>query len=173
MVSTNTKYMLDVPPKSEKGKSDYTYALFLGLGFGIATTVLFNIFPMWFEQKGFTVFGFGGSAIVSGILALVAIFGFPISQIAERRSVYLSILISLLATVAISFGVYAAEGQALIVILLILFAACYALMSVSFLPLALTVVNDRNKVFGVGVFFAGFELPNGILEAVLVQMGLF
>jgi hypothetical protein len=56
---------------------------------------------------------------------------------------------------------------------LLLFAVFYAVMSVSFLPTALTIVNDKNKVFGVGVFFAGFEIPNGILEAFMKATGSF
>ncbi|MEO9477338.1 MAG: MFS transporter [Cyclobacteriaceae bacterium] len=173
LLKNNSKHMLDVPPKQEVGKSDYTYALALGVGFGIATTVLFNLFPLWFEAKSFTVFGFGGSALVSGILLIVAILGYPISRIVEQRSVYLSILLAILAITALSFAIYFAQSYVLLIMLSILFAVFYALMSVSFLPLALSVVKDKNKVFGVGVFFAGFELPNGILEATMVHLGLF
>ena len=42
-------------------------------------------------------------------------------------------------------------------VLVVLFIVFYALMSVSFLPLALTVVKDKQKVFGVGIFFAGLR----------------
>ena len=39
LLRSNSKYMLDTPPKQEVGKSDYSYALVLGIGFGIATTL--------------------------------------------------------------------------------------------------------------------------------------
>ncbi len=89
LLKKNSKYMLDVPPKSEVGKSDYTYALALGVALGLATTVLFNIFPIWFENKEFSVFGFTGGAIVAGILGVVALLSFPMSKFVESRSVYL------------------------------------------------------------------------------------
>ncbi len=77
-----------------------------------------------------------------------------------------------MAAAALVMGIYAVDNAVMLILLLVLFAVAYALMSVSFLPLALSVVKDQNKVFGVGVFFAGFELPNGVLEAILVNMGL-
>ena len=172
LLKSNSKNMLDIPPKAEVGKSDYSYAFALGIALGIATTVLFNLFPQWFEVKAFTVFGYSGGVIVAGVLGVVALVSFPMSKFVETRSVYLSILISILAAAILVFCIYLADNNALLIVLLILFAMAYSLMSVSFLPLALSVVKDRNKVFGVGVFFAGFELPNGILEAMLVSMGL-
>lgn len=173
LLKNNSKYMLDVPVKVEVGKSDYTYAFTLGIALGLATTVMFNMFPTWFEAKNFSVFGFTGSTLVSGILGVVAIVGYPISRIVEKQSVYMSILISILALLAVTAGIYFATSTTVLVILLLLFAVFYSLMSVSFLPVALSVVKDKNKVFGVGVFFAGFELPNGILEAALVKLGMF
>lgn len=172
LLKSNSKNMLDVPPKSEVGKSDYTYALALGFALGLTTTVLFNLFPQWFAAKDFHVFGYSGGVIVAGVLGIVALVSFPMSKFVESRSVYLSILISILASAALMAGIYFVGSSALLIVLLIAFAMAYALMSVSFLPLALSVVKDQNKVFGVGVFFAGFELPNGILEAIMVSMGL-
>ncbi len=173
LMHNNTKIVADKPKKTELAKSDFTYSLFLGIGFGIITTILFNMFPAWFADKGYTPFDLSGDAIVSIILALVAVISLPLSKFAESRSIYLAILLSILATFALVAGIFFAEGTVLITILLVLFAFMYSLMSVTFLPLALSVVKDKQKVFGVGVFFAGFELPNGILEAVLVALGKF
>lgn len=172
LLKSNSKNMLDIPPKTELGKSDYTYALALGFGLGMVTTIMFNLFPHWFDNKGFEVFGYSGGFIVAGILGVVALVSIPMSKFAESKSVYLSILISILAATALVAGIYFIDNAGFLIILLVLFAIAYSLMSVSFLPLALSVVKDQNKVFGVGVFFAGFELPNGILEALLVGMGL-
>lgn len=167
LMRKNTELIIDKPKKSELAKSDYTYSFVLGLALGVATTLLFNRFPDWLAAKNYTLFGQSGGVLVSMILGLVAIVSFPISKFAENRSVYLSILIGIFSCTALIIGIYYFESHAFISLLLVLFAVCYALMSVSFLPLALTVVKDSQKVFGVGVFFAGFELPNGILEAVL------
>jgi hypothetical protein len=107
------------------------------------------------------------------VLALVAILSLPISKIVEARSVFQSVLISILGIIIVSFGIYFIENSAVTFVLLLLFALIYTMMSVSFLPTALTIVKDKHKVFGVGVFFAGFELPNGILEAFLVATSSF
>ena len=64
--------------------------------------------------------------------------------------------------------IYYFDSQVIIVVLLLVFAVFYAVSSVTMLPLALSVINHKNKVFGVGVFYCGFEIPNGILEAFLV-----
>lgn len=166
--------IVDVPKKvSELGKSDYSYALVLGIVFGIVTTILFNLVPEWLDNKGVVIFDLEGSAEVSMVLAAVAVFSVPISRYVESRSVHLSVLVSVLALFAVIAGLYYVENSAVIIFMLILFALFYAMMSVSFLPLALSIVKDNNKVFGVGVFFAGFELPNGVLEAILVATGSF
>lgn len=173
LMKKNTNIITDKPKKSELAKSDYSYAFFLGIGYGLVTTFLFNMFPTWFEAKNYEPFGISGAAIVSVILALVAILSLPLSKFTESRSIYSTVLLSILVSFALVSGVYFFESSIVITILLILFALIYAMMSVSFLPLALTVVKDTHKVFGVGVFFAGFELPNGVLEATLVALGEF
>lgn len=163
----NTRIISDVPKKTEVGKSDYTYAFALGIIYGLVTTVLFNLFPIWFETKKFTVFGLSGGGITTVVLVFVAIMSLPMGKFTEKRSVYFTILLSILITAVFVFGIFFSEGFTMLLVLLILFSIGYTMMSVSFLPLALSVIKDAQKVFGVGVFFAGFELPNGVLEAVL------
>ena len=173
LLRKNSTIIVDKPKTTEVGKSDFTYAFFLGMGLGIVTTVLFNLFPTWFEEKGFAIFGVTGDGLASIILAAVAVLSLPMSKFTESRSVYSAILLSILATLAVTTGIYFIDNHLILTVLVVLFIVFYALMSVSFLPLALTVVKDKQKVFGVGIFFAGFELPNGILEAVLVAAGNF
>lgn len=163
--------LVDRPKKVELGKSDYTYAAALGVALGLSTTILFNLFPKWFVEKQFHLFGISDDALVSVILGMVALFTIPMSKFTEGRSILFSILMSILAVTVLTFGIYFATDPSQLTLLVILFAAFYSLMSVSFLPVALSVVKDRNKVFGVGVFFAGFEFPNGLLEAFLVAIG--
>lgn len=173
LMKSNAKEIPDLPKPVELGKSDFTYAFTLGVAFGLATTLLFNLFPDWLAEKNYSLFGFTEDAIVSFVLAGVAVLSLPISRFTERRSVLLTVLLSVIATAFVITGLYFAQGVLIVTFLLVLFAAFYAMMSVSFLPLALTVVKDKNKVLGVGIFFAGFELPNGILEALLVAAGNF
>ncbi|MFK7953915.1 MAG: hypothetical protein AB8B73_13800, partial [Ekhidna sp.] len=110
---------------------------------------------------------------VSMVLAAVAVFSVPISKYVESRSVHFSVLVSVVALFLVIAGIYYIDNAAIVIFMLILFALFYSMMSVSFLPLALSIVKDNNKVFGVGVFFSGFVLPNGILEAFLVAVGSF
>ncbi|MFY0606623.1 MAG: hypothetical protein JXR10_07905 [Cyclobacteriaceae bacterium] len=173
LMRKNSRDVVDVPIKTELAKSDYTYAFVLGAALGLATTLLFNFFPDWFEQKDFHILGISGDASVSLILAVVAVFSLPLSKYAESKSIYMTILGSIVVCFAVLGGIYAFDNYYVLFLLTLLFAVVYSLMSVSFLPLALSVVKDSNKVFGVGVFFAGFELPNGIIEAFLVALGKF
>lgn len=168
LLRKNSTTLVDKPKVTEVGKSDFTYALLLGMALGISTTILFNLFPSWFQEKGFAFFGVTGDGLTSIILAAVAVLSLPMSKFTESRSVYSAILLSIIAALIVTTGIYFVNDHLLLSVLVVLFIVFYALMSVSFLPLALTVVKDKQKVFGVGIFFAGFELPNGILEAVLV-----
>ncbi len=159
--------------KEDKKKSDYTYAFIVGIALGVATTILFNFFPDWIEVKLGHSFDLNGSTAISIILLLSAVFSLPISRIVEKRPLYISLLVSVLAVFAIIYAIYFLENSYAVAALLIMFAFFYSMVSVCGLPLALSVVNDKNKVFGVGIFFSGFELPNGIVEAYLVSQGLW
>ena len=147
-------------------KSDYNYFLFLGVAFGIIITVLFNMFPGWIEGKiGECIHG---GLVVLVILGVAAMLSLPISSVVEGKPLYFAVLLGTLVCFLIIFGVYYFENPVIVVVLLLVFAVFYAVSSVSMLPLALSVINHKNKVFGVGVFYCGFEIPNGILEAFLV-----
>jgi len=128
LMRKNTTYIVDKPKVNDHGKSDYTYALSLGMALGVATTVLFNVFPQWFTERSFTIFGLGDSKIVCLVLALVAAISLPISKIVESRSVFKSVLISILGTLIVSFGLYFIENSAITFVLLLLFVCflcCY------------------------------------------------
>ena len=166
----NTSKVKDVVKKTtdykSKMRSDYSYSFFLGLAFGIITTVLFNMFPDWIEGKiGASIHG---DFVVSIRLGVAAILSLPISGIVEEKGLYLPVLISVLVCFLLLFGIYYFASAVIIVVLVLVFAIFYSMASVSLLPLALSVINHRNKVFGVGVFYCGFEIPNGILEAFIV-----
>ena len=166
----NTLSVADVVEKVDdyksRMKSDYSYSLFLGLAFGIITTVLFNMFPDWIEGK--IDVSVHGDLVVSVILGVAAILSLPISDFVERKGLYLPVLLSVLVCFVLLFAIFYFTNPAIIIILVLAFSVFYSMASVSLLPLALSVINQKNKVFGVGVFYCGFEIPNGILEAFLV-----
>jgi len=42
------------------------------------------------------------------------------------------------------------------------------MVNVTALPLALQNTSVKEKVFGVGVFFCGFEIPNSVIDVMLI-----
>ncbi len=78
LLNKNIKGELDiiVPEKEENKPSNYYYPLLLGLAFGIATTVLFNMFPEWLESSAHII---SGNVYVSICLALSAIISVILS----------------------------------------------------------------------------------------------
>jgi hypothetical protein len=56
---------------------------------------------------------------------------------------------------------------ALVALMALVFALTFTTLSVSSLPLAITKANYYEKVFCVGIFFSGVELPEGIIESIL------
>jgi MFS family permease len=173
LMKRSTQIIPDKPKTTELKKSNYTYSLCLGFVFGLVTTILFNLFPDWLSAKGFGLYGLSGDAEIAIILGAVAICSWPISRFVQGRSINLIVLVGIVVMTMIISAIYFFDTRMVVIGFMILFSVTYAMMSVSFLPLALSIINDKNKVFGVGVFFAGFELPNGILEAILVAQGVF
>jgi len=161
----------DVPIVAEdqaNEKIDFPFVIALGGAFGIASTVLFNMFPDRFEA--ILVSGpdsFNGNQIVSMVLAFSAIVSIPIGNIVEKFGASKSAQVGIVGVLLVMFGVLLVDNVVGIIICTFLFSILYTLVSVSTLPLALSKVDFKRKVFGVGLFFAGFEIPNGILEAII------
>ena len=149
-------------------KIDYPYVIALGMAFGIASTVMFNIFPDRYETTMHTVFqSMTGDFVVTLILAFSAFISIPIGSLVEKLGAKKSSLIGIIGVFLAMFGVLLFNNSSMTIVFTVLFSLLYTLVAVSTLPLALSKVPFQRKVFGVGVFFAGFEIPNGILEAVL------
>lgn len=148
-----------------KNKSSYGRAFFFGIGFGIVTTIIFNLVPNWTEHVFTSVKGDVSASIILGLSAFLSI---PASIYVRKKSLFDTFLIGLLLCGLAILLMYFTNATSLSTVALLIFGAGYAVSSVSGLPYALSVVNTRNKVFGVGVFFSGVELPNGILEALQV-----
>jgi len=170
ILKKNTGKVIDVVKQGvdykNEIKSNYTYSLFLGMAFGIITTVLFNLFPDWIEGK--INASIHGDLVVSIALGTAALLSLPVSRFVEKKGLYLPALLSIMFCFLVLFGIYYFDSAAMIIAFLIIFVIFYSMASVSLLPLSLSLINHKNKVFGVGVFYCGFEIPNGILEAVLV-----
>lgn len=149
-------------------RSQYGSIFFMGIVLGLATTILFNIFPDTLEASlGGLLNGMAGNIILVLVLVFSAIISLPVSSRVSsyglQRSFNLSAIITLVAMGLIL--VYPATW--IVAIMILIFAFAFTLLSVSSLPLAIQKANYYEKVFCVGIFFSGVALPDGIIEAVL------
>lgn len=161
--------------KSSAGKSDFPMVIVLGFALGLITSMLFNLFPDRFQVAFDSLLGtdIDGDLVTTVILAFSAILAIPLGRLAENLGLHKSVRLGVIAMFICALAILWFENSALLLIMLVVFALAYTLTSVSSLPLAIKGINLKNKVLGVGFFYAGFELPNGILEATLVYLGKF
>jgi MFS family permease len=152
--------------KLDTQKSEYGYILFLGIVLGIATAVLFEIFPNVMSEKLSVLFT-GNSKIVSvGILIISAILCVPFSSLVNTYGLKKSFWVSGIATMLAIAGVLLFQAPLAVLLMTAIFAIGFAALSVSSLPLAIGKANYYQKVFCVGIFFAGVELPDTIIEII-------
>jgi MFS family permease len=152
--------------KLDTQKSEYGYILFLGIVLGIATAVLFEIFPAVMSEKLSVLFT-GNSKIVSvGILIISAILCVPFSSLVNTYGLKKSFWVSGIATMLAIAGVLLFQAPLAVLLMTAIFAIGFAALSVSSLPLAIGKANYYQKVFCVGIFFAGVELPDTIIEII-------
>jgi MFS family permease len=152
--------------KLDTQKSEYGYILFLGIILGIATAVLFEIFPGIMSEKLAVLFT-GNSKIVSvGILIISAILCVPFSTLVNTYGLKKSFWVSAVATMLAIVGVLLFQAPLAVLLMTAIFAIGFAALSVSSLPLAIGKANYYQKVFCVGIFFAGVELPDTIIEII-------
>ena len=154
--------------KLDTQKSNYGYILFLGGVLGIATAVLFEIFPDVMNTKLSVLFNDGNSKIVSvGILIISAILSIPFSSLVNSYGLQKSFWVSAIFTLLSIVGVLVFQAPLAVLLMVAIFAIGFAALSVSSLPLAIGKANYYQKVFCVGIFFAGVELPDFIIEMIL------
>lgn len=153
--------------KLDTQKSNYGYILFLGIVLGIATAVLFDIFPGVMNTKLSVLFNSGNSKIVSvGILIISAILSIPFSTLVNTYGLQKSFWVSAAFTLFSIVGALMFQAPLAVLLMVAIFAIGFAALSVSSLPLAIGKANYYQKVFCVGIFFAGVELPNFIIETI-------
>jgi MFS family permease len=151
-------------------RSNYMFIFTMGIVLGLATTVLFNIFPVILQVKLADLLNDSSSKIMLvGILSVSGLLSLPFSSLISIYGVRKSFWISCVLTLISIAGVFAFTSPLLILLLLAIFAIGFAALSVSSLPLAMEKSNYYEKVFCVGVFFSGVALPDGIVEAIQVM----
>jgi hypothetical protein len=153
--------------KLDTQKSQFTEILVYGLVLGVATAVLFKIFPEVMQTKLSVLFTDDNSKIVSvGVLIISAILSLPFSTLVNMYGLQRSFWVSTIFTLASIAGVLLFQAPLAVLLMLAIFAIGFAALSVSSLPLAIGKANYYQKVFCVGIFFAGVELPDFILEVI-------
>jgi MFS family permease len=149
-------------------RSSYSFIFMMGIVLGIATTVLFNIFPGVLQVKLADLLNETSSKIMLvGILTVSGILSLPFSTLIGIYGIRKSFWVSCFLTAMSITGVLTLTSPLIVLLLLAIFAIGFAALSVSTLPLAMEKSNYYEKVFCVGIFFSGVALPDGILEAIL------
>ncbi|MEL6537324.1 MAG: MFS transporter [Bacteroidota bacterium] len=145
--------------------------LLSGARLGIPTALVFNIWPDLFDQKlGGLFTDITGSWVVSAMLALSAVVCLPFGNIADRVGVKPAQRLAFTGILVATLLIIGPTQPWLVIIGVVLFALMFSMQSVSSLPFALTRIAPHQKVLGVGVFFAGVEIPNAIIEIYLGYM---
>lgn len=157
----------ETPVEAVSVRSKLPLIFCLGLAFGIPTSFLFNFMPgILVQQVGTVVGSLDHKIVLVFLLLLSAVFSLPASMLTNKLGVSKSLGVSIVI-VALSAALLAGASVDMLVIAMgILFTAAYAWLSVSSLPLAISLANDKAKVFCVGVFFSGVALPEGIIQAI-------
>ncbi|MBL7841718.1 MAG: hypothetical protein JNJ75_16355 [Cyclobacteriaceae bacterium] len=153
--------------KLDTQKSQYGYILFLGVILGIATAMLFEIFPQVMHAKLASLFVSGNSKLIAvGILIISAILSIPFSTMVNTYGLKRSFWVSAVATMLAIAGILFLTSPLAVLLMTAIFAIGFAALSVSSLPLAMGKANYYQKVLCVGIFFAGVELPDTIIEII-------
>jgi MFS family permease len=147
-------------------KSQYGFIFFMGICLGLATTLLFNIFPDIFSEKLSPILkGINGKWMVVGVLMFSAVISLPLSDLVNKEGLKKSLWRSLLG-MALSMATILFLSNAVAVILMtVIFGIAFTTMSVSSLPLAIQLSRFDQKVFCVGIFFSGVAVPDGIVQS--------
>jgi MFS family permease len=158
----------EIRPDHHKPTSKMGRVIVLGVGMGLFSGIIIEVFPDYLDKLQ-PIVGISGQWVSSIVLMLTAVFSIIISRKVTKGNIIKLLLTGLVFAGLSTLGVFTITSNLFIIICLIIFAAFYAMVNVTALPLALQNTSIKQKVLGVGVFFCGFEIPNGIIDIVLLQ----
>ncbi|HMJ70757.1 MAG TPA: MFS transporter [Cyclobacteriaceae bacterium] len=145
-------------------KSPYTFIFFLGAGLGIATTALFKFFPAVLYTHLGSKIGMDPKYMIVLILVISAIVSLPAGKVIDKFGIQKVFWYSLAAIIVSILGVLLINSWVVVFFFAVTFALSFTTLSVSSLPLAINEANYYEKVFCVGIFFSGVELPDGLVD---------
>jgi hypothetical protein len=152
-------------------KNSYFSVILVGVTFGVITAFIMDHFPAILSQKlpSFDSMVFGGNHFSSIILGVAALMAIPASKVVERiglvQSIGISIVIAAICILTVLFG----QNQNLTIIMCLILAMAYSLLSVSAFPFTLNNLSARNITFGAGLFYGSLELASGLFNIMLFK----
>ena len=130
-------------------------------------TIMFNIFPDLLSAKlGDALRGMSGKVMLVNILVLSALISLPVSSVVNKIGLQRSFWGSFVLIMICVMSVFFVQSTVALLVICVAFAIMFTSISVSSLPLAMSLSNYYDKVFCVGIFFSGAAVPSGILEAI-------
>ncbi len=151
--------------KLDTQRSQYGFILLIGIALGVGTSCLFNVFPAIMDAKLSDVLkGSNGSIISVGILIISALLSLPFSSLVSSYGLMRSFWISFILVLLSIVGIVLFQAPLAVLLMTAIFAIGFTALSVSSLPLAIGKANYYQKVFCVGVFFAGVEGVEAIMD---------
>lgn len=153
--------------KLDTQRSQYGFILLMGIALGVATSCLFNVFPAIMDTKLTDVLkGNNGSIISVGILIISALLSLPFSSLVSNYGLIRSFWISFVLVLVSLAGILFLQSPLAVLLMTAIFAIGFTALSVSSLPLAIGKANYYQKVFCVGIFFAGVEGVEAIMDII-------
>ncbi|HET8859150.1 MFS transporter [Marivirga sp.] len=152
----------DYNPKTKMGK-----VILLGIGMGLFSGLIIEVFPDYLDKLK-SIVGITGQWISSIVLILTAIFSIIISRKVTKNNIIKLLSIGLVFAAISTLGIFTISSDMLVIVALVVFAVFYAMVNVTALPLALQNTSVKEKVLGVGIFFCGFEIPNSVIDVLLM-----
>jgi len=168
------KYSLEVTVEGKEARPDdfnpktkMWKVILLGVGMGLFSGIIIEVFPDYLDKLQ-SIMSMTGQWVSSLVLILTAIFSIIISRRVTKDNIVKLLLIGLVFAGISTIVIFTIPSNFLIMVSLIVFAVFYAMVNVTALPLALQNTSVKEKVIGVGIFFCGFELPNSIIDVLLM-----
>ena len=165
-----TKDKEAVPSRKGNAVSSYSFIFFLGLSLGLATAILFNLFPDILGGKLHAIVNTDGKMMIVGVLLVSALLSWPMSSVVNRYGMAPTFWISLAGIIVSTASIFVLDSAAAVFILAIIFSIAFTSLSVSSLPLAIKHSGWSEKVFCVGIFFSGVAVPEAIWQSWLAWL---
>lgn len=154
-----------VSKEEHDGSSQYGVVLIIGLLSGLCHSLLVHFFPaLLYKRFGEVHTLFHEHLYLSIIFWIAALSAIPLSLLVKRVGIRSMLLFSVCLCFISMIPIIIFENHLIAGIFSLVLAFSYSMMSVTAFPYALLNVSERNVIFGTGIFFACFELPEVVFS---------